>query len=75
LKSLYRRLAIIIFKMKLLQIRFIFPRLLTEPEDIFYGEKNQIIDQAIGLIEAKIYMYEELLELLKPQANPPNPFE
>ena len=34
-----------------------------------------LIDQAIGLIEANIYMYEELLELLKPQANPPNPFE
>ena len=34
-----------------------------------------LIDQAIGLIEANIYMYEELLELLKPQANSPNPFE
>jgi len=34
-----------------------------------------LIDQAIGLIEANIYMYEELLELLKPRANPPNPFE
>jgi hypothetical protein len=34
-----------------------------------------LIDQAIGLIEANIYMYEELLELLKPQANPSNPFE
>jgi hypothetical protein len=33
------------------------------------------VDQAIGLIEANIYMYEELLELLKPQANSPNPFE
>ena len=34
-----------------------------------------LIDQAVGLIEANIYMYEELLELLKPQANPSNPFE
>ena len=34
-----------------------------------------LIDQAIGIIEANIYMYEDLLELLKPQANPPNPFE
>jgi hypothetical protein len=34
-----------------------------------------LIDQATGLIEANIYMYEELLELLKPQANSPNPFE
>jgi hypothetical protein len=34
-----------------------------------------LVDQAVGLIEANIYMYEELLELLKPQANPSNPFE
>ena len=34
-----------------------------------------LIGQAIGFIEANIYMYEELLELLKPQANPSNPFE
>ena len=34
-----------------------------------------LVDQAIGLIEANIYMYEELLEMLKPQANPSNPFE
>jgi hypothetical protein len=61
--------------MKLLQIRFIFSFPFTEPEDIFYGGKNQITDQAIGLIEANIYMYEELLEVLKPQANSPNPFE
>jgi hypothetical protein len=36
---------------------------------------RSLVDQAIGLIEANIYMYEELLELLKPQANPSNPFE
>jgi hypothetical protein len=34
-----------------------------------------LIEQATGLIEANIYMYEEVLELLKPEANSPNPFE
>jgi hypothetical protein len=34
-----------------------------------------LIDQATGIVEANIYMYQELLELLKPQANSPNPFE
>ncbi len=61
--------------MTLLQIRSIFSSPLTEPEDNFYGDKNQTMDQATGLIDANIYMYEELLELLKPQANSPNPFE
>lgn len=32
----------------------------------------QSIDQAIGIIEANIYTYEALHELLRPQANPPN---
>ena len=36
---------------------------------------RDLIGQAIGFIEANIYMYEELLELLKPQANPSNPFD
>jgi hypothetical protein len=36
---------------------------------------RSLVDQAVGLIEANIYMYDELLELLKPQANPSNPFE
>ncbi|MFZ0725722.1 MAG: hypothetical protein WAM61_08035 [Desulfobacterales bacterium] len=34
-----------------------------------------LVDQAIGLIEANIYMYEDVHDLLKPLANPPNPFE
>ncbi|MFZ0133754.1 MAG: hypothetical protein WAK95_14535 [Desulfobacterales bacterium] len=34
-----------------------------------------LIDKAIGLIEANIYMYEDIIDQLKPLANPPNPFE
>lgn len=32
------------------------------------------IDEAIGLLDANIYMYEEIMALLKPLANPENPF-
>jgi hypothetical protein len=32
------------------------------------------IDDAIGLIEANIYIYEEVLQILKPLSNPPNLF-
>jgi len=32
------------------------------------------IDEAIGLIEANIYIYEEVLQILKPLSNPPNLF-
>ncbi len=34
-----------------------------------------LIDKAIGLIEANIYLYEDIIDQLKPLANPPNPFE
>lgn len=34
----------------------------------------KLIDDAIGLIEADIYIYETLINLLRPLANPPNPF-
>jgi hypothetical protein len=34
----------------------------------------KLIDEAIGLIEADIYIYETLMNLLRPLANPPNPF-
>lgn len=44
--------------------------------DFIVGETPRgLIDQAIGLIDANIYMYEGILSLLKPLANPPNPFE
>lgn len=36
---------------------------------------RRLIDQAIGLIEANIYLYEDIIDQLKPLANPPNPFE
>ena len=32
------------------------------------------IDEAIGLIEANIYIYEKVLQILKPMSNPPNLF-
>ena len=32
------------------------------------------IDEALGIIEANIYIYEEVRDILKPQANPPNRF-
>jgi len=37
-------------------------------------EPRKLIEEAVGLIEANIYMFEELADLLKPLANPPNPF-
>lgn len=37
-------------------------------------EPRELIEEAVGLIEANIYMFEELADLLKPHANPPNPF-
>jgi hypothetical protein len=36
---------------------------------------RKLIDDAVGLIEANIYIYETVMELLRPLANPPNPFE
>jgi len=39
-------------------------------------EVKQSIEEAIGLIQANIYMYEELRELLRPLSNkPPYPYE
>jgi hypothetical protein len=38
-------------------------------------ELHHLVSHAIGLIEANIYMFEELRELFKPRANPPNAFE
>jgi len=35
----------------------------------------ELIDEAVGLIEANIYMFEELVALLEPLANSPNPFD
>ncbi|UCD81623.1 MAG: hypothetical protein JSW26_09435 [Desulfobacterales bacterium] len=32
------------------------------------------IDEALGIIEANIYIYEEIRDILRPHANPPNPF-
>ena len=32
------------------------------------------IDEALGIIEANIYLYEEIRDILKPHANPPNHF-
>ncbi len=37
-------------------------------------EPRELLDEAVGLIEANIDMFEELADLLKPLANPPNPF-
>lgn len=34
---------------------------------------RRLVDDAIGLIEANIYTYEQLVDMLKPMANPPNP--
>ena len=45
---------------------------------LYYGfinnaETRKLVDDAIGLIEANIYTYEQLVDMLKPMANPPNP--
>lgn len=34
-----------------------------------------LIEEAVGLIEANIYMFEELVAILEPLANSPNPFK
>ena len=36
------------------------------------AQTRKLLDDAIGLIEANIYTYEQLVEILKPMANPPN---
>ena len=45
---------------------------------LYYGfidsaETRKLLDAAIGLIEANIYTYEQLVDMLEPMANPPNP--
>ena len=45
---------------------------------LYYGyienaETRKLLDNAIGLIEANIYTYEQLVGILNPMANPPNP--
>ena len=45
---------------------------------LYYGfidnaETRKLLDNAIGLIEANIYTYEQLVGILGPMANPPNP--
>ena len=45
---------------------------------LYYGfidnaETRKLVDDAIGLIEANIYTYEQLVDMLKPMANPPHP--
>ena len=45
---------------------------------LYYGfidseQTRKLLDDAIGLIEANIYTYEQLVDLLRPMANPPNP--
>ena len=42
--------------------------------DIENPEPRELIEEAVGLIEANIYMFEQLADILKPLANPPNPF-
>jgi hypothetical protein len=47
---------------------------------LYYGfieieTARKLIDDAVGVIEANIYIYETLMDLLKPLANPPNPYE
>jgi hypothetical protein len=47
---------------------------------LYYGyieieTARKLIDEAVGLIEANIYIYETLMDLLQPLANPPNPYE
>jgi len=36
------------------------------------SQARKRIDDAIGLIEANIYTYEQIIDILKPLANPPN---
>ena len=36
-------------------------------------QARKLVDDAIGLIEANIYTYEQLVDMLKPMANPPHP--
>ena len=38
-------------------------------------ETLKLLDEAVGLIEANIYMFEELAAILKPLANTPRPFD
>ena len=38
-------------------------------------EALKLIDEAVGLIEANIYMFEELVAILKPLVNTPRPFD
>ncbi|KPJ78737.1 MAG: hypothetical protein AMJ54_02075 [Deltaproteobacteria bacterium SG8_13] len=45
---------------------------------LYYGfidtaQTRKLLDDAIGLIEANIYTYEQLVDMLTPMANPPNP--
>jgi hypothetical protein len=45
---------------------------------LYYGfidnsQTRKLLDDAIGLIEANIYTYENLVDILQPMANPPNP--
>lgn len=45
---------------------------------LYYGfienaETRKLLDEAIGLIEANVYTYEQLVDMLQPMANPPNP--
>ena len=45
---------------------------------LYYGfidhtQARKLVDDAIGLIEANIYTYEQLIDMLMPMANPPNP--
>ena len=35
-------------------------------------QARKLVDDAIGLIEANIYTYEQLVDMLKPMANPPS---
>lgn len=41
---------------------------------IEHTSAKKSIDEAIGLIEANVYIYEEVLQILEPLSNPPNPF-
>jgi hypothetical protein len=38
------------------------------------AEPRKLIEEAVGLIEANIDMYDELATLLEPLTNPPNPY-
>jgi hypothetical protein len=36
---------------------------------------RRLVEEAVGIIQANIYMFEELLDLLEPLANPSRPFD